>query len=345
VRAASNPWTTKNGTVATDAATRYDWGDTSNRPGLSGAGAFCTGDNNDYAVGSPPVTTYVVRADTTPLDPTSGPTIAQGSCDGLQFPGFNETLSGNTLNSGGAGYDANVASVWRQWVPVCMFDPSSAPSVADYLLQIRTNIPLGASKAQMAGTGAPQGTGGSNRFAIRAAWVTGGSTFSLGTYSTPPTYSRNTGITIAGVGYMGLYANAAVGSTSPNFYMARVLPGGGSQTLRVRLFDIGDCGGCSGAPTLSFQQPDGTAWSSCKVKIGDNAGSFTTYSPCSFPDLGTNKWSTVDIAVPAGYSCNASDASDCWTKMSYGPTGSGASLNDTTTWSAQILGNPVRLVK
>lgn len=336
VRAAINPWTTKNGTVATDAATRYDWGDTSNRAGVPGAGTYCTGDSHD-AGANPPLTTYVVRANTTPFDPTAAPVVNQGTCSGLQIPGFDKTLSGGPLTQGGAGYDPQLASVFRQWVPVCMFDPSTVPA-GDYLLQIRTNVALGGS---VTGPGTAPDTGGSNRFAIRAAWVTGGQSFSVGTYTSPPTYVNKNGLSIAGVGYMSLYANAAAGAAAPNFYMARVLPGG-NQTLRVRLFDIGDCGGtCS--PTLTFKKPSGAAWDSCKVRVGE-ANAFVTYAPCSFPNNGTNLWTTVDIAIPGTYTCSVGTYTDCWTTMTYSLASAGA-LNDTTTWSAQILGNPVRIVK
>ena len=310
VRASANPWTTKNGTAPTDAATRYDWGDTSNRPGVVGAGKFCSGDNHD-AGANPPLTTYLVRADTTPFDPNAAPIVNQGTCAGLQVPGFDKTFIGGTLNQGGGTYDAQMASVFRQWVPVCMFDPSAAPA-GDYLLQIRTNVLLGGSPG---GPGSAPDTGGSNRFAVRASWVTGGSSFTVGTYTSPPTFVGNGGLTIAGVGYMGLYANAAAGAAAPNFYMARVLPGG-SQTLRVRLFDIGDCGGGCGSPTLTFKKPDGSNWDSCKVRIGDS-NAFITFTPCSFPDTANGLWTTVDIVIPTAYSCSIATATDCWTTMTY----------------------------
>ena len=338
VAASANPWTTKNGTAPTDAAARYDWGDTSNRvAGTPNAGKFCSGDSHD-AGATPPVTTYLVRANTTPFDPNAAPIVNQGTCAGLQIPGFDKAFNGGALNAGSPTYDAQMASVFRQWVPVCMFDPSSAPA-GDYLLQIRTNVALGGSAG---GPGSAPNTGGSNRFAVRAGWVTGGSSFAVGTYSAPPNYVNSNGITIAGVGYMSLYANAAAGAAAPNFYMARVLPGG-SQTLRVRLFDIGDCGGGCGSPTLTFKKPGGSNWDSCKVRIGDS-NAFNTFTPCSFPNTANGLWTTVDIPIPNSYACTISTATDCWTTMTYALGGAGALL-DTTTWSAQILGNPVRLVK
>ena len=339
----SNPWTTLNGTaLRTDAAVRYAWGDSSNGgPG----GQFCTGDN---ALGgySMPVTSYVVRADADPSSPANNAAVPQGTCTGMQFPGYSPDLSSGVLDQASRNYDPGLASVFRQWVPVCTLDPSVTPA-SDYLLQVRTNVAMG---GDVNGPGSAVGTGGSNRFAIRAAWVSNTPSFTLGTYIAPPVLAPGygNGITIAGLAAMGLYANAAAGAPSPTFWIARVLPGGGNQTLRVRLFDIGDCGGGCSAPTLTFLKPDGSAWGDaqnpCSVRVGDTSGSVTPYPSCSLPASANGKWITVDIPVPASYSCTTSDPTDCWTKMTYRLGGAGA-LNDTTTWTAQILGNPVRLVK
>ncbi len=332
LRASSNPWTTKNGTATTDADERYMWGDVSNNAAASNNGEFCTGDNPD-AGSVAPVTTYRVLQDVNPNDPASSPPVAaSGNCNNLSLTGArpNWSTQSDLLNEGSPGYNANIASVFRQWVPVCVFDPSTVPA-GDYLLQIRTTY--GSST-----------DGGSNRFSIRAGWVSSGYSFTPGSYSSPPTLVSGgaNGITISGTGYMGLYANAAQ-NTSPNFYMARVLTGGSGQTLEIQLFDIGDCTNCSNV-TLTFRQPNGTPWSSCTYRPGDS-GSTSTASPCSITFSGTNKWTTVNIPLPPDYSCNVSDPTDCWTTMTYKPNGSGSYLQDTTTWTAQIKGAPVRLVR
>ena len=337
-----NPWITRNGGLPTDAAVRYAWGDTSNRAGALGASAaqFCTGDNTSNGLNMP-VTSYVVRADTSPSDPTANPVVPQGTCGGLQFPGWTSNLASGVLDSRSANYDARLASVFRQWVPVCVFDPSLS-SAPDYLLQIRTNVALGGDPS---GPGSPQATGGSNRFAIRVAWVSSAVPFNLGIFNALPVLSATSGITVAGLGTMGLYANAAAGAGAPAFYLARVLPGGGNQTLRIRLFDIGDCGGCSSPPTLTFLRPDKTPWPICQARIGDNSTVVTPHTSCQLPAQANGQWITVDIPIPATYTCVAQAATDCWTTMTYQLPGAvGAALNDTTTWTAQILGNPVRLV-
>ena len=50
-------------------------------------------------------------------------------------------------------------------------------------------------------------------------------------------------------------------------------------------------------------------------------------------------WLTVDVGIPSTYTA----PQDGWWQLKYALTGSGSSV-DTTTWTAQILGNPVHLV-
>jgi hypothetical protein len=54
------------------------------------------------------------------------------------------------------------------------------------------------------------------------------------------------------------------------------------------------------------------------------------------------QWSTVTIPIPPDYTCNDSDPEGCWVKINYQFTGG---VNDTTSWNAVLLGDPVRLVQ
>ena len=121
---------------------------------------------------------------------------------------------------------------------------------------------------------------------------------------------------------MGLYANAAAGCCR-----AQLLHGPGAarrrnQTLRVRLFDIGDCGGCTGSPTLTFKKPGGANWDSCKVRVGDT-NSVHHLLTLQLPDTANGLWTTVDIADPGHYTCTVATATDCWTTMTYALAGAG----------------------
>jgi hypothetical protein len=200
---------------------------------------------------------------------------------------------------------------------------------------------LGATQAQMAGPGdSTIPGGGSNRFSIRAAWFNGG------------VRQASPDVTVAGLSTMGLYAQAKAGDPAPNFSTARVLPGSAGQTLEVRLWDIGDCGnGCGpGSVRLTFQLANGYT-STCTIYfhyprqyqklIASGCGNLAATDPGGAWQ-GDNDYLVIDMAIPRSYTCNASVATDCWATMTYSTT-SGALL-DTTTWSAEILGNPVRLI-
>ena len=53
---------------------------------------------------------------------------------------------------------------------------------------------------------------------------------------------------------------------------------------------------------------------------------------------------TMTIPIPSNYTCTFASNTGCWIKvgMTYN---SGAQPNDTTTWSATLTGDPVRLVE
>jgi hypothetical protein len=53
---------------------------------------------------------------------------------------------------------------------------------------------------------------------------------------------------------------------------------------------------------------------------------------------------TADIKVPDTYDCDTASATGCWTKIKMTYT-AGAVANDTTTWAAKIIGDPVRLIE
>ena len=157
-------------------------------------------------------------------------------------------------------------------------------------------------------------------------------------------------------GRLPIYVNAvnADGTAgSPSFYLARVLPASSGHALQLSFFDIGDVsngktnfqlvpptdmtiGGSSGPTTTSctFSRDDGAT-------IGNN-------SNCSISGIDSTfngRLVTVQIPIPAGYGCNTTDPLGCWWKINMSYTGNGVQPLDTTTWSANILGEPVHLTK
>ncbi len=53
-----------------------------------------------------------------------------------------------------------------------------------------------------------------------------------------------------------------------------------------------------------------------------------------------NELISVDIPIPADYTCTGDE---CWFRVAYDYTGT--EVHDTTTWTAYITGNPIRLVE
>ena len=77
-------------------------------------------------------------------------------------------------------------------------------------------------------------------------------------------------------------------------------------------------------------------------EIATGCGNFPALDPGGNWD-GNNDYFVIDMPIPKTYTCNVAVPTDCWATMIYSTT-SGALL-DTTTWSAEILGNPVRLIQ
>ena len=56
------------------------------------------------------------------------------------------------------------------------------------------------------------------------------------------------------------------------------------------------------------------------------------------------KWQTIMVPVPTTYSCTDEDVTKCWYRLRYA-YGSGSQPTDTTSWTASVAGDPVRLIR
>jgi len=56
-----------------------------------------------------------------------------------------------------------------------------------------------------------------------------------------------------------------------------------------------------------------------------------------------SQWVTEQISIPANSTCDSADSSGCWTCINVGFRD--ANVYDTTTWTAEIAGDAVRLVQ
>ena len=288
---------------------------------------YCTGDML-FGSGPAPDTTYTVLKATIPGDPSSAQAVPGCS---IRFPGTSGDLAAllGTKNGYTApGAPAPLAAYFRQWYTLCSV---SGQAGDEYFIQVSTS--------------SNQAAQGHNRFALRAVNQGGGS-------AAP--------VNIAGNAYMGIYAN--VGAQLTQFYLARVPSAGAGHTLALNFYDIGDA---SSPGTLTIVPPTdsnvGSSFSGCTwtgnsttgaTGFASNTptapwGTFTPISGCKITGVNqvgswNAQWSTVKVNIPANYTCNDADPAGCWVKINYQFSGG---VNDTTSWSATLLGDPVRLVK
>ncbi len=300
---------------------------------------WCTGDFRAGAEGgaNPVTTTYVVRQpDSTPFVDTDNPPVTDATCQPMQFTGRDDAWMRNGGNgiqghlaSGpeskvthGGGFQQTLANSFRRWVTVCEIP---VPSVGRYILQVRTNAPDG--QPLVAGQDTVN-SWGHNRYSIRAG--TGD----------PASGSFGDSVKLFANGRLPIYANASGADTQ--FYLARVLPSGADRVLKISLWDISD-GGSSGSMQVVPPAEVGGSFAGCTY--ASSGGTFTPQGNCSFAfNAGAlnSQLMQVSVPLPAGYTCDENDPFGCWITVRAPFAGS---VNDTTTWSADVAGDPVRLVE
>ena len=286
-------------TVVGDPDTRY----------AAGSTKYCTGDIRFGGTGEVK-TRFSVLAPTPATnqwDPTSYVPVLGCTTD---FPGYSGNLS-VALDTKSAGFKADVADNFRQWVRLCRVNGVTEPGT--YLIQVKTNG-IGNDLAS-----------GHNRFSLRA-WGTNN--------------QAEDEISVAGFGKMAMYGNTPAGTSK--FFLARVPSGSRGQLFTVRLFDIGD--GTTGNSTIKVLPPaeSGAGFTGC-------IGSGVQNGPLSDCTINVNssfngQWQEVTVPLPANYSCTDSSPTGCWLRLEFF-YGTGSNPADTTSWTASIAGDPVRLVE
>lgn len=171
---------------------------------------------------------------------------------------------------------------------------------------------------------------GLNRYSVRS---TSGQLFALGDFS--------------------IYNNAAGSTTS--FFLAEVPDFYAGKTFVVEMFDPGEFTG-AGTGFIQVIGADGTIWNDGECRLYNRPTGvpdgpwtqFATANPGSNCQEATtsgeynNRWLKFEIDLPATYSCNQA-AGNCWWRINYVYPG-GASVQDTTTWRAFMIGNPIHLI-
>lgn len=273
---------------------------------------FCTGDQ-PFTTGAKPKTEFLFKGPAgNPWEPTAWPTLNTSTCKPRTFGGYNEDLS-LALKKNSAQNLANpeIAETFRRWVTLCTIPGTVQPGT--YSIQVHTN-----------GLGADTQSG-HNRFSLRA-------------YGTGSSDKDN--IAVAGYSQMVLYAN--IPSTTSKFFLARVPSNSSGQFFNVNLFDIGD--GAVAGSTVKVVPPTetGGSFSGCKGK-GITNGNLVDCT-IAVSSIYNGRWQTITVPIPSTYSCTDSSPSGCWVRLEFN-YGAGSQPADTTSWSATLDGDPIRLVE
>jgi hypothetical protein len=337
--------------ATTDGKLRYGRPTSTSQPAVP----FCTGDSHaGSADGSTNkmTTTFLLREQTDSQDPLQAE--VQKSTSGvpcaMQFGSFTSVPQYSDLKQGSTSYKEDLARVFHNWVELCQFQPARA---GDYYLHVRTNkrhnfsgndlvrqVPtwdLG-SVSGKSGDSSPYG-GGSNSFAIRAVTPAG----------------KERGVAVSGWDRMPIFANSTAASTT--FPLIRILPGAAGQFISFEFFDAGDATDTATVKVLlpdDARTPTGgpivTRFPNGCTSTGGSAGSGQSSSTCAFTltksggtSRNNGKTQTINIPIPPDYSCDATVFTNCWYRVQI--SFSSGEVHDVTTWDAEIVGDPVRLIE
>ncbi|MEX1037640.1 MAG: pilus assembly protein TadG-related protein [Acidimicrobiia bacterium] len=164
---------------------------------------------------------------------------------------------------------------------------------------------------------------GLNRYGVRANGGAGTNLFALGDFS--------------------IYNNFSGSTTS--FHLAEVPTYYHGKTFVVELFDAGES---AANGTLQVIDPTGSVFDDgeCRIYSRNNPASNwslqTTISAggdCQelvTPGEYNDRWLKFEMDLSPTYSCT-----NCWWKMNYVYT---SPVNDTTTWRAYMIGNPIHII-
>jgi len=279
---------------------------------------FCPGGLASQPAMSTTFTLY--QSDSTPLDDSDNPTMASvGGC--VSGTGTGTRTFGPRRVSDGleSNFTFNPSSQFQNvtgWVRLCRI-PSSAPG-GKYILRVRN---------QATTSGTATNNNGSNAFSLVATPASPQRLCDARTDATcPRVYAKD---------YMSVYALA---DGAANFFLAEIGREHAGKKVQIQLWDAAE-----GAQELRIQRPTGTNtwteqafnWSStCAGCSGTNV---TAINVAGF-DF-NNRLITIEIQLPVTYNPPTDNA---WWRIYYRY---GSNATDRTTWSVNILGDPVHLVE
>jgi Flp pilus assembly protein TadG len=321
------------------------------KKGAYAANRWCSGDwvigsNNTNSTDDSTKTTYIVREpDLTPLDALDNNPVCGISFDSYPAKGV---LNNNIFNLLDRSNSANLANrgterapFWkhfRNWFSICRIT-NPIPGKT-YIVQVSNNLsPISspvttASSVDLSMQTVVQTASVHNRYSMRAV--------------NPSNPSANTGITVSSDTRFPIYTNTAA-NTNVDFYLARITPEYAGKTVKLSLWDIGDISG-GGVMSMTIVPPaDATnkpttcTWG-YNGGVNNTPGSITTngcYATGFSGGPSNGSLYTANVDIPSNYTCDGTDPTKCWFHILINTT---SSAQDTTTWSATVVGNPVHLV-
>jgi Flp pilus assembly protein TadG len=342
--------------TTTDGKTRY-----ARVSSTAAARIYCAGDYNpggldDATTGTtdhPPTMTFVLRHQNETFNPRQAVPIA--GCN-KQFKGLSSPPTIGQLTKTNSAYDYQMSQLFHQWYEICSFTPDKP---GDYYLQVRTDVGLGGATA-VANPKPGGGTwpsliykdnpnavkldGGSDRTMVG----TGLNAFAL--RAVPTDSSKKPYIAVAGNESMPILQNKD-GSTA-KFNLIRALPGTRGQYIAFDFYDPADGAGSTGADVQILPPADATG----SVKSGSggtppgckhakNNGAFTSAASCKVNVKNSTHDGQVEhivIPIPNDYNCNPATLGGCWFSVTITFP---STVTDFTTWTANIGGDPVRLIE
>jgi len=280
--------------------------------GVSNADQWRTGDHNNFCGGGgcsgQSVTVNVYQPDPTPLDISDNTLVCS------------ETYAPEAQVNPDDDPPFLFPGSWN-WDTVCgsSINTSSSPN-GIWVVQIVANS-NGGRYTQDSNLGiSGQDFSGLNRYSIR---TNTGNIFALGDFS--------------------IYNNAT-GSTT-QFFLAEVPDYYAGKTFVVEMYDTGES---ADVGTLQPLDPSGAVFDGGECRLYSRTITQTTWtlqqtiptgSTCQesvSPGEYNGRWLKFEMDLPPTYTCG-----NCWWKMNYAyPSG----VNDTTTWRAFMIGNPIHLV-
>ncbi|HSJ83345.1 MAG TPA: pilus assembly protein TadG-related protein [Acidimicrobiia bacterium] len=174
---------------------------------------------------------------------------------------------------------------------------------------------------------------------VQSTGSTGGNnSYSIGVATSPDSAPR---ARVYAINDMSIFTNANAGTAV--VYLAEVDAIHAGKILELSFYDPGENLQPGADAWVEVKTPSGTtpqcSWVSRNdsgTQTGSGSGNCRIKSTTNAVPAFNAQWLTATIEIPDDYTCS----SDCFWKMHLDMAGS----QDRTTWTARVIGNPVRLV-